>query len=144
MSAEKGSSGFLQIAIALIGVAGSLGVAWITTGAKFESELNISKETINLLRQQVDQFKPTMDSLGRKQDEANKKISELTDLLKSATDKNAELQQNLSEVKAQLAEAGAKTQELKNANQAAQQQIVEYRRINPEMLKKMQPQRNND
>lgn len=130
--------------IALIGVAGSLGVAWLTTGAKFESELNISKETVNSLRQQIDQFKPTIDSLGGKQDEADKKINELSKLLKEAAGKNDELQQNLSELKAQLAEAGPKAQELKNANQTAQQQIVEYRRINPEMLKNLQLQRKND
>lgn len=144
MSAEKSSSGLLQVVIALIGVAGSLGVAWLTTGAKFESELNISKETVNSLRQQIDQFKPTIDSLGGKQDEADKKINELSKLLKEAAGKNDELQQNLSELKAQLAEAGPKAQELKNANQTAQQQIVEYRRINPEMLKNLQLQRKND
>lgn len=151
MDKEKSSSGLVQVAMTLITVAGSLGVAWITTGAKFESELNKSQETVNALRQQVEQFnstiKPTIESLTKQQDEANKKITELSDLLKTAADKNAELQQNLSEVKAQLAEAGNKAQELKNANQTAQQQITEYRRINPEILKRMQAPRlqpNND
>jgi septal ring factor EnvC (AmiA/AmiB activator) len=148
MSTEKSSSGFVQIAIAFITLAGSLGGAWIATGAKFESELNVNKESISALRQQVDQLngtiKPTIESLAKKQDEANRKVSELSDLLKAASDKNAELQQNLTELKAQLAEAGNKAQELKNANQTAQQQITEYRRINPEILKKMQLQRNND
>jgi chromosome segregation ATPase len=126
-------------------VGGSLGVAWITTGAKFESELNKNQETISSLRLQVDQLnstlKPTVESLTRQQEEANRKISELSDLLKAAADKNAELQQNLSEVKAQLVLAGTKAEGLKNANQTAQQQITEYRKINPEILKRMQAPR---
>lgn len=145
MSVEKSSSGLLQVVIALIGVAGSLGVAWITTGAKFESELNKSQETISSLRLQVDQLnstlKPTVESLTRRQEEANRKISELSELLKAAADKNAELQQNLAELKAQLAEAGNRAQELRNVNQTAQQQITEYRKINPEILKRMQTPR---
>jgi chromosome segregation ATPase len=151
MGKEKSSSGFVQVAMTLITVAGSLGVAWITTGAKFESELNKNQETVNSLRQQVEQLnstvKPTIESLAKQQNEANKRISDLSELLKAAADKNAELQQNLSEVKARLAEAGNKAQELKNANQVAQQQITEYRRINPEMLKRIQTpklQPNND
>jgi len=37
---EKSSSGILQVAIALIGILGSLGVAFITTGYQFKEELH--------------------------------------------------------------------------------------------------------
>jgi chromosome segregation ATPase len=145
MSEGNTSSGLVQVAIALIGVVGSLGVAWITTGTKFESELSRSQETIVSLRQQVDQlnstFKPTIESLTRQQDEANKKIGELSELLKATEGKNTELQNILAEIKAQIGEAGNRTQELKNATQTAQLQITEFRKLDPEILKRMRSPR---
>ena len=133
MGQEKGISGFVQIAIAVIGVLGSLGVAWITTGAKFESELKENQASVNTLRTDVNQISgtinPVIDTLGKKQAEVDQKISELTGLLQTATEKNSELERNLASIQAKIDSAQTSTQALTNASQTAQQRINQLQAI---------------
>jgi peptidoglycan hydrolase CwlO-like protein len=127
MEKERGLSGFVQIAIAAIGVIGSLGVAWITTGAKFESELKQNQESVVTLRKDVSQMSgtlnPMIDTLGRKQSEVDQKITELNGLLQATTDKNAELERNLAALQVQIDNAKASNQALTAASAAANNQI---------------------
>jgi peptidoglycan hydrolase CwlO-like protein len=133
MDKERGLSGFVQIAIAAIGVIGSLGVAWITTGAKFESELKENQESVVTLRKDVNQMSgtlnPMIDTLGRKQSEVDQKMTELNGLLQATTDKNAELERNLAALQVQIDSAKANNQELAAANETASKQINVLRNI---------------
>ncbi len=52
--AEQKASGFVHILVALIGVAGSLGVAWLTTQHKFASELDSKAPEIAHLKAQLE------------------------------------------------------------------------------------------
>jgi uncharacterized protein YPO0396 len=47
------SSGTVQIMVALIGVAGSLGVAYVTTGATFDAKLRADSASVGELRDSV-------------------------------------------------------------------------------------------
>ncbi|HKX27660.1 MAG TPA: hypothetical protein VJ302_08205, partial [Blastocatellia bacterium] len=104
-----------------------------------------SQQTIITLREQIDQLNrtitPTIESLTRQQNEANQKIGELSELLKATEGKNTELQKILAEIKTQISDAGDRTRELKSATQTAQQQITEYRKIDPQILKRLQSPR---
>jgi uncharacterized coiled-coil DUF342 family protein len=99
MAEEKSSSGLIQIAIALIGVAGSLGVAWITTGAKFESELKDNQASVSKLQSEIETIK---GNLTAKIEEANKQLAEMRILLDSAKSENASMLAHLNEIKAQI------------------------------------------
>jgi chromosome segregation ATPase len=47
------SSGAVQIVVAMIGVAGSLGVAYVTTGATFDAKLRADSASVSELRDSV-------------------------------------------------------------------------------------------
>ena len=57
MSDERRGNGNVQIVIALIGLAGAVGAAWITAGAKFERDLE--------KRAQLDELIDTANSSAR-------------------------------------------------------------------------------
>lgn len=101
--AEKVGSGIVQIAIALIGVIGSLGVAYITTGAKFKSEVDDASLRIASLSKEVGESKNIAQELQTKlstqQGEVEKRIAELRQQLSSAESKNTEFQQKLDSLR---------------------------------------------
>jgi hypothetical protein len=82
---EKGSSGVIQIVIALITV---LGVAYITTGAKFQSELQSAKVDINKFSKDLDEMKKSAQGIDAKltsqQSAVEKRIAELQTQLLAA------------------------------------------------------------
>jgi uncharacterized protein YoxC len=131
MEKDRGLSGFVQIAIAAIGVIGSLGVAWITTGAKFESELKENQKSVSTLRNDVSQISgtlnPMIDTLAKKQSEVDQKIIELNGLLQATTDKNAELERNLAELQTKINSAQASKQELTAASVTASKHLDDLR-----------------
>ncbi|HEX4628667.1 MAG TPA: hypothetical protein VH137_07745 [Gemmatimonadales bacterium] len=53
------ASGSVQITVALIGVAGSLAVAYITTGATFEAKLKADAASISEVRDSVGSSRPS-------------------------------------------------------------------------------------
>ena len=143
MEKERGLSGLVQIAIAAIGVIGSLGVAWITTGAKFESELKENQNSVVTLRKDVNQMSgtlnPMIDTLGRKQSEVDQKITELNGLLQATTDKNAELERNLAALQGQIETAKASNQALTAASAAANNQINILQNIRAKGARELAP-----
>jgi hypothetical protein len=54
MAGERRGSGSVQIIVALISVLGALGVAWITTQARFSAELESRAPEIAQLKAQLD------------------------------------------------------------------------------------------
>jgi septal ring factor EnvC (AmiA/AmiB activator) len=100
---EKGSSGIIQVAIALIGVLGSLGVAYITTGAKFQSELQAARVDINKFSRDLDEMKKSAQDIDAKltfqQGAVEKRIAELQTQLLAAENKNKEFQDQLASLR---------------------------------------------
>jgi septal ring factor EnvC (AmiA/AmiB activator) len=100
---EKGSSGIIQVAIALIGVLGSLGVAYITTGAKFQSELQAARVDINKFSGDLDEMKKSAQDIDAKltfqQGAVEKRIAELQTQLLAAENKNKEFQDQLASLR---------------------------------------------
>jgi chromosome segregation ATPase len=143
MEKEKGISGLVQIAIAAIGVIGSLGVAYITTGAKFESELKEIQNSVVTLRGDVNRMSgtlnPMIETLGKKQSEVDQKITELNGLLQATTDKNAELERNLATLQAQIETAKASNQALTAASAAANSQINLLQSIRSNRARELTP-----
>jgi chromosome segregation ATPase len=143
MEKEKGISGLVQIAIAAIGVIGSLGVAYITTGAKFESELKENQNSVVTLRGDVNRMSgtlnPMIETLGKKQSEVDQKITELNGLLQATTDKNAELERNLATLQAQIETAKASNQALTAASAAANSQINLLQSIRSNRARELTP-----
>jgi uncharacterized coiled-coil DUF342 family protein len=136
MAEEKSSSGLIQIAIALIGVAGSLGVAWITTGAKFESELKDNQASVSKLQSEIETIK---GNLTAKIEEANKQLAEMRILLDSAKSENASMLAHLNEIKAQIETANKTVETAKATNQQLTITTERLRTINPELLKRVPP-----
>ena len=60
---EKVSKAFVQIVIALIGVIGSIAVAYITTGAKFSSELASHQVQISKIDERVNSMAESLTVL---------------------------------------------------------------------------------
>jgi septal ring factor EnvC (AmiA/AmiB activator) len=72
------SSGSVQITVALIGVAGSLAVAYLTTGATFESKLKADAASISELRDSVRAVATQMSHLIARLDSAQTGVDTLT------------------------------------------------------------------
>jgi predicted nucleic acid-binding Zn-ribbon protein len=85
---EKSSSGIIQMAIALIGILGSLGVAYITTGYQFKEELHKAQVNVNDLQKQG-------QDIHAAQTDVSGQISNLKKLLSDADAKNSALQEQL-------------------------------------------------
>jgi chromosome segregation ATPase len=110
---EKGSSGVIQVTIALIGVLGSLGVAYITTGAKFKSEVDEARVKITDAQRDVGELKSSAQDLKAKltsqeaeetrlasqQGAFDERISKLQEQLSAAENKNKEFQDQLAELR---------------------------------------------
>lgn len=136
MAEEKSSSGLIQVVIALIGVVGSLGVAWITTGAKFESELKDNQASVSKLQNEIETIK---GNLTGKIEEANKQLAEMRDLLISAKKENESMLAHLNELKAQIEAANKTVETAKATNQQLTITTERLRTINPELLKRVPP-----
>jgi uncharacterized coiled-coil DUF342 family protein len=135
MADEKGMSGGIQIAIATIGLIGSLGVAWITTGNKFESELRENQSSVKSLQTEIQSVK---DQLSAKIEESNKQLAEMKDLLASARKENESLLARINELKTQIESANKTVEEAKAVNQRLTVTTDKIRAINPDLIKKMQ------
>jgi septal ring factor EnvC (AmiA/AmiB activator) len=100
MPEKSASSGIIQVAIALIGVLGSLGVAYITTGAKFKSEVDEARVKITEAQKDVGELKKSAQDIDAKltsqQGAVEKRIAELQTQLLAAESKNKEFQDQLA------------------------------------------------
>ncbi|MGE0128145.1 MAG: hypothetical protein AB7U82_08695 [Blastocatellales bacterium] len=112
MAEEKGSA-LAAIVIAIIGLIGSLGGAWITTGSKFESELKENQTSVKNLQNEVESVK---DQLSGKIDEANRQLVAMRELLNSAQKENETLQASLNDLKSQIDSANKTVEQAKEVN----------------------------
>lgn len=79
MAAERHASGLVHILVAVIGVVGSLGVAWITTQAKFSQELDSRAGEVTALRSRLEEAE---QRLGRQQQEMDRKVAAVDERLR--------------------------------------------------------------
>jgi uncharacterized protein HemX len=79
MADERPASGLVHIAVAVIGVAGSLGVAWLTTSARFNQELDRSGSDLTELRKSLEEAQA---KLARQQREVDQKVADVEQRLK--------------------------------------------------------------
>jgi septal ring factor EnvC (AmiA/AmiB activator) len=102
MSDRGSTNSLVPIMVALIGVAGSLGGAWMATGARFESKLKESQDAVSDVRGRVSQMTVALDSLrgamATQVQTANKSIARLSDSLTATEQRNAQLQRDLAAV----------------------------------------------
>lgn len=70
------STPLVQVLIALIGVIGSMGVAWITTGAKFDEQLKTNADQVSSLKEGVTQFGTEFKGLVRERTEATRQLDD--------------------------------------------------------------------
>jgi hypothetical protein len=106
VSHERAHAPWVAILVAILGLAGSLGVAWITTGAKFSQYLDIKS---NELAQIKKELAATKEQMARQQKELDRKVSGVEDRLKkldfqialgqSATDKVVKMGSGLFKAK---------------------------------------------
>jgi len=81
----------VPIVVALIGMAASLGVAWIGTGKKFESELKTNRAKIQASEQTVATLNQEIQGFGAR-------LQELEQSIAVASTKSAELNRTQSEL----------------------------------------------
>jgi chromosome segregation ATPase len=137
MANEKNSTAMVPVLIAVIGLVGSLGGAWITTGSKFESELKDNQASVKSLQADLDEVKKQLTG---KIDEANKQLAEMRTLLESAKKENLALQDRIKDLNTQVEKANKTVAE---ANEADRKLTVRteaaLRAIDPNAMKKMSP-----
>jgi chromosome segregation ATPase len=133
MAEEKGSA-LAPIVIAIIGLIGSLGGAWITTGSKFESELRDNQASVKNLQTEIESVK---NQLSGKIDEANRQLATMRELLGSAQKENETLQARLDELKSQIDAANKTVAEAKEVNQRLIVTRDSLRTINPDSIRKL-------
>ena len=127
MAEEKGSA-LAPIVIAVIGLIGSLGGAWITTGSKFESELKDNQSSVKALQNEIESVK---GQLSGKIDEANRQLVEMRQLLSSAQKENEALQARINDIKSQIDTANKTVEQAKEANRT----LTESIRLRQHMVK---------
>ena len=93
------SSGSVQITIAIIGVIGSVAVAYVTTGATFESKLKADAASISELR---DSIRTVSTHLSGQVRDAQEQIAKLVARLDSAHTGVDSLVRQVSKVGAQV------------------------------------------
>jgi len=130
MAEEKGSA-LAPIAIAVIGLIGSLGGAWITTGSKFESELKDNQASVKGLQNEIESIK---SQLSGKIDEATRQLAEMRLLLASAQKENEALQARINDLKSQIDAANKTVEQAKEANKTLTESI-RLRKLDPRLTK---------
>ncbi len=129
---ENSSSSMTQIVMTVITVLGSLGVAYLTTGAKFASELSSNQAAVQQLKTELQSVK----------NDTGKQVADMKALLISATGQNKELQTQIAALKTQIESATKKTEEVKVATTNADTRLKAIYAIRPEILKSMPIQPN--
>jgi chromosome segregation ATPase len=119
MAEDKGSV-LTAILIAVIGLIGSLGGAWITTGSKFESELRDNQASVKSLQNEIGSLK---SQLSGKIDEANRQLVEMRQLLGSAQKENEALQALINDLKSQIDTANKTVEQAKEVNKTLTENI---------------------
>jgi len=119
MAEEKGSA-ITAVLIAVIGLVGSLGGAWITTGSKFESELKDNQASVKDLQNEIGNLK---SQLSGKIDEANRQLVEMRQLLGSAQKENEALQARINDIKSQIDTANKTVEQAKEVNKTLTESI---------------------
>ena len=103
---DRGSSGIVQVVIAFITVIGSLGVAYITTGKTFESEVNQAKLRIEELQKQAAAAnalaEEVREKLLKQEGQVEQRMADLKSQLDLADKKNGEFQQLLASLKEEV------------------------------------------
>jgi uncharacterized coiled-coil DUF342 family protein len=119
MAEDKGSA-LTAILIAVIGLIGSLGGAWITTGSKFESELKDNQASVKSLQNEIGSLK---SQLSGKIDEANRQLVEMRQLLGSAQKENEALQARINDLKSHIDTANKTVEQAKEVNKTLTENI---------------------
>ena len=130
MAEDKGSA-LAAILIAVIGLIGSLGGAWITTGSKFESELRDNQASVKSLQNEIGSLK---SQLSGKIDEANRQLVEMRQLLGSAQKENEALQARINDLKSQIDTANKTVEQAKEVNKTLTENI-KLRGLDQRMVK---------
>jgi predicted nucleic acid-binding Zn-ribbon protein len=103
---DRGSSGIVQVVIAFITVIGSLGVAYITTGKTFESEVNQAKLRIEELQKQSAAAnalaEEVREKLLKQEGQVEQRMADLKSQLDLVDQKNGEFQQLLASLKEEV------------------------------------------
>jgi chromosome segregation ATPase len=119
MAEDKGSA-LTAVLIAVIGLIGSLGGAWITTGSKFESELRDNQASVKSLQNEIGSLK---GQLSGKIDEANRQLVEMRQLLGSAQKENEALQARINDLKSHIDTANKTVEQAKEVNKTLTENI---------------------
>ncbi len=80
---ERTTPNWIPIAVALIGLIGSVAAAWVTTQSKFNDELNSKASEIGRLKEQVDAAEKR---LSQQQADMEKRIAQVDERLKKLDD----------------------------------------------------------
>ena len=103
---DRGSSGIVQVVIAFITVIGSLGVAYITTGKTFESEVNQAKLRIEELQKQAAAAnalaEEVREKLLKQEGQVDQRMADLKSQLDLVDQKNGEFQRLLASLKEEV------------------------------------------
>lgn len=125
--AENGTSGRVQIAIAIIGVLGSLGVAYLTTGVKFKSDVDDASLKIASLSKEVQESKglaqELQTALTSQRGDLDKRIAGLQQQLSDAESKNADFQAKLDSLRNDIDSSKQKVAEVNTAADNAVKRI---------------------
>jgi uncharacterized protein HemX len=79
MSDAKSPAPWVAILVAILGLVGSLGVAWITTGARFSQELDSKSHELARLQKELE---TTKKQIAQQQKEQDRKVASVEDRLK--------------------------------------------------------------
>ena len=96
--ANQSQSPLVSIVVALIGIAGALGGAWITTGAKFSKELDINQRVVNNLKNELSSINDETSLLSTKIETLENKegkVRELEEQLKITSELSAKVSNEL-------------------------------------------------
>jgi septal ring factor EnvC (AmiA/AmiB activator) len=111
---DKSTSGIVQVAIALIGVLGSLGVAYVTTGATFKKELQENVKGVEKLTSEQTQVDQRIAEMKKQVADAESKNLELQQQVSQAVSKNNELEQNMVALKSDIEASKQEVTKTKN------------------------------
>lgn len=77
------TSPWVQVVVTVLTVLGSIVVAWLTTGAKFEQQLNGSHEAVVKLRENMDRLQTDVEGLREDVTRARESVKPIDELLRS-------------------------------------------------------------
>ena len=136
MADEKGSVGLVPVLIALIGLIGSLGGSYITSGSAFESKLKENQSSVESLKGQITDINKQLTG---KIDEATKQLADMRTLLESAKKENLALQDRIKDLNAQVEKANKTVVEANEVDRKLSVRTEQLRTLDPNLMKKITP-----